>query len=109
MVAKPLAAQGSGPAQRFGCSLAILVLTLGNIVRRGLEHRRAPREGSSAASASATSDFRWVRALAGPNTPTSVALPAAASLPADFPRAAALPSTSSKSSAIWKAWPSAEP
>ena len=36
---------------------------------------------------------------------TSVALPAAASLPAALPSVAASPSTSSRSSAIWNAWP----
>src|SRR4051812_39903985 len=47
-----------------------------------------------------------------PSTPswvTKVVLPRAASAPAGLPSAAASPSTSSRSSAIWKASPSARP
>src|SRR5262249_30975804 len=69
----------------------------------------AAPNGASPVSASSTSVRRRALAPAGPRMPTMVALPASASLPVCLPTSAGSPSTSSRSSAIWNAWPTAEP
>src|SRR5262249_34775444 len=69
----------------------------------------ATPNGASAVSASATSERSRAFAPAGPRMPTMVALPASASLPVCLPTSAGSPSTSRRSSAIWNAWPTAEP
>ena len=71
--------------------------------------RASAPNGSRAASASETSASSRSRARATPSTPTNVALPAAASFPVGLPTVAASPSTSRRSSAIWKASPRMRP
>ena len=63
--------------------------------------------GAKACSASVTSSFSRALAAGTPSTLTRVALPAAASLPVCLPTSAGSPSRSSRSSAIWNAWPTA--
>ncbi len=65
--------------------------------------------GLSAASASLTIVRSRAFAPSIPRMPTMVALPASASLPVCLPTSAGSPSTSSRSSAIWNAWPTAAP
>ena len=65
--------------------------------------------GFSAASASPTMVRSRAFAPSIPRMPTIVALPASASLPVCLPTSAGSPSTSSRSSAIWNAWPTAAP
>src|SRR4029077_18217037 len=63
----------------------------------------------SAVSDSATNCFSRALAPSRPSTLTNVPLPSAASVPVALPTVAASPSTSSRSSAIWKASPSSVP
>src|SRR3954454_13867 len=63
----------------------------------------------SAESAFASRSRTLCLAPSTPSWVTKVVLPRAASAPAGLPSAAASPSTSSRSSAIWKASPSARP
>src|SRR4051794_38955130 len=81
-------------------------------VRRLTTNRATCRNSSARLSNNSRWAMAWptrswacARARSTPRIETNVALPAAASAPTAFPVSAATPSTSSRSSAIWKARP----
>src|SRR5215472_7646180 len=81
-------------------------------VRRVITNRAASRKSSALCSNKSRWATAWrikssacARARSTPRIETKVALPAAASAPTGFPVSTAEPSTSRRSSAIWKARP----